>query len=55
MQRVLTKIVWVSFEHPHYGSDLIPCNYHMFRPVKQLRLEDNERVEVFVQNLLLTR
>ena len=55
----VAQLHWTALQHPPYGPDLSPCDYHMFGPLKGAlggqRFDDGEQVKNFVRNLLQTR
>jgi len=48
-----------SIDHPPISPDLSPCDFHVFRPLKEAlkeqRFKDDESVERFVRKWLLTQ
>lgn len=55
----LREMHWTQLDHPPYSPDLSPCDFHLFGPLKEAlggqRFEDDEGVEGFVRNWLLTQ
>lgn len=33
--KTLDELGWETLEHPPYSPDLLPCDYHLFGPLKE--------------------
>lgn len=50
----LEEMHWTQLEHPPYSPDLLPCDFHLFGPLKKAlggqQFEDDKGVEEYARN-----